>query len=165
MHCPLNQPLILPFCEEKKKSAGTKVDLLQKCGVTLKDIAIGLEVTSVPLCFLLRKKHQTRDQLQQLVSDTIDEVLDTPLRSEFIPSTVVSALASMACHGSVRFGRKMSRDSCLQLIRLLSAQKLPFQCAHGRPSLVPLIKIPTIAKFLLSKPVKNLVARKKKFNA
>ncbi|KAK2713407.1 hypothetical protein QYM36_009317 [Artemia franciscana] len=58
MHCPLNQPLILPFCEEKKKSAGTKVDLLQKCGVTLKDIAIGLEVTSVPLCFLLRKKHQ-----------------------------------------------------------------------------------------------------------
>lgn len=36
------------------------------------------------------------------------------------------------------FNDKLSRDECEQLVHRLSRCAFPFQCAHGRPSMVPL---------------------------
>ena len=54
---------------------------------------------------------------------------------------VFKALASYACHGAIRFGDRISMDRCRELVRDLGGCKLPFQCAHGRPSIAPLLKL------------------------
>jgi hypothetical protein len=50
-------------------------------------------------------------------------------------------LVSKACRGAIMFGDKLSRHQCDQVVSALIACALPFQCAHGRPTLVPLLRL------------------------
>lgn len=50
-------------------------------------------------------------------------------------------LESRACHSALRFGDVLTRSECRHLLRSLAMCSLPFQCAHGRPSAVPLADV------------------------
>lgn len=39
------------------------------------------------------------------------------------------------------FNDELSREECIALLERLAASAFPFQCAHGRPSMVPLVDI------------------------
>jgi len=39
------------------------------------------------------------------------------------------------------FNDELSKEQCEVLVGKLAACKFPFQCAHGRPSLVPLVDL------------------------
>lgn len=54
---------------------------------------------------------------------------------------VAHALATHACRGAIMFGDELSLQQCEELIGELRGCDFPFQCAHGRPSLVPLIDL------------------------
>ena len=43
--------------------------------------------------------------------------------------------------GAVKFGDKLPVYQCKEIIKGLSKCKLPFQCAHGRPTVLPLTNI------------------------
>lgn len=43
--------------------------------------------------------------------------------------------------GAIKFNDSLSRDECHSLVASLSSCQLPFQCAHGRPSIAPLVDI------------------------
>ncbi|CCH40485.1 DNA mismatch repair protein [Wickerhamomyces ciferrii] len=55
-----------------------------------------------------------------------------------IPSIIMDLINSKACRSAVMFGKSLSKPECEQLIKELVKCKQPFQCAHGRPSIVPL---------------------------
>eukprot|EP00474_Spongospora_subterranea_P005442 CRZ05900.1 hypothetical protein [Spongospora subterranea] len=57
------------------------------------------------------------------------------------PPRVNSILCYTACRTAIMFGHHLTVDDCQTLISNLSRCQLPFQCAHGRPSVVPLGKI------------------------
>ena len=69
------------------------------------------------------------------------------LRS-FRPSFVTRILNSLACKRAVKFGTKLDSAECRNLVRELAACTLPFQCAHGRPSVVPLATGGTLSSCL-----------------
>jgi hypothetical protein len=50
-------------------------------------------------------------------------------------------LCKKACRTAIMFGDELSLTQCTKLISRLLICKLPFQCAHGRPSIVPLLKL------------------------
>jgi DNA mismatch repair ATPase MutL len=60
-----------------------------------------------------------------------------PIRS-VIPPVVERILASKACRSAIKFGDPLSHGACCELIQSLAHTSFPFQCAHGRPSIVPL---------------------------
>lgn len=62
------------------------------------------------------------------------------------PPGVLRVLNSVACRGAIMFGDWLSDDQCKDLIRDLSGCSHPFQCAHGRPSMVPLVHMPAVHK-------------------
>ena len=43
--------------------------------------------------------------------------------------------------GAIKFGDELNRDRCVFLIKELSNCRLPFQCAHGRPTVLPLTNV------------------------
>lgn len=68
--------------------------------------------------------------------------LDTLARGSVpasIPRPILDALASVSCHSAVRFGDKLTHEQCVSIVRALEECEIPFNCAHGRPSIVPLV--------------------------
>ncbi|CAM9452265.1 unnamed protein product [Chrysoparadoxa australica] len=92
----------------------------------------------------------------QLVITTVPEILNVRLSTadllslvHFIeahsgmaktarPPLVQHILQYKACHGAIRFGQVLSHQACCDLITKLSRCRFPFNCAHGRISIVPL---------------------------
>jgi DNA mismatch repair ATPase MutL len=60
-------------------------------------------------------------------------------RSMLRPPSVQRIAASKACRSAVRFGDVLDHAACADIMVKLSRTDLPFQCAHGRPSVVPLL--------------------------
>ena len=66
--------------------------------------------------------------------------LNAFLPSSFLrPPSVQRILASKACRSALKFGTSISIEESVNLVRKLALTKLPFQCAHGRPSTQPLL--------------------------
>lgn len=59
--------------------------------------------------------------------------------------TIFKVLASYACHGAIKFGDALTKENCIELVKQLSKCQLPFQCAHGRPSIIPLLSLDVIS--------------------
>ena len=57
------------------------------------------------------------------------------------PAIVQALLASRACRAAVRFGDTVAPEQARELLAQLAACRLPFQCAHGRPTLYPLLEL------------------------
>ena len=50
------------------------------------------------------------------------------------------------------FNDELSREQCEVLVRRLAGCVFPFQCAHGRPSLVPLVDLGNLSAYPRSGP-------------
>jgi len=48
--------------------------------------------------------------------------------------------------GAIKFGDRLTHKQCTQLVRALAECDVPFQCAHGRPSITPLLDIGELAR-------------------
>ncbi|KAK5189469.1 DNA mismatch repair protein [Exophiala xenobiotica] len=51
------------------------------------------------------------------------------------PTLMIEMLKSRSCRTAIMFNDELSLEECTQLVRRLSQCTLPFQCAHGRPTL------------------------------
>ncbi|KAI0700587.1 hypothetical protein BC835DRAFT_1411934 [Cytidiella melzeri] len=55
------------------------------------------------------------------------------------PKDLIDLVNSKACRGAIMFNDVLTVRQCERLLEALCETALPFQCAHGRPSMVPLI--------------------------
>ncbi|KAG7389962.1 DNA mismatch repair protein [Phytophthora pseudosyringae] len=62
------------------------------------------------------------------------------------PNSPSRLLRSRACRSAIMFGDWLNLGQCRDLIEELKTCQLPFQCAHGRPSVVPLAKILSVTQ-------------------
>jgi DNA mismatch repair protein MLH3 len=58
-----------------------------------------------------------------------------------VPTCVDEVLKSKACRGAIMFGDVLKPIECVSLVKDLSNCEIPFQCAHGRPSIIPLTNL------------------------
>ena len=75
--------------------------------------------------------------IKSLVRDIADE-LDENDSANTIKEKLDHVLATMACHGSVRAGRKLRADEMNALLRDMEGTPHTGQCNHGRPTYVEL---------------------------
>ncbi|WBU56856.1 DNA mismatch repair endonuclease MutL [Paracoccus sediminicola] len=72
-----------------------------------------------------------------LIRDIADDLADQGA-SDRLKARVDAVLSSMACHGSVRSGRRMTADEMNALLREMERTPRSGQCNHGRPTWVKL---------------------------
>ena len=75
--------------------------------------------------------------IKSLVRDIADELSDND-SAITIKEMLDHVLATMACHGSVRAGRKLRTDEMNALLRDMEGTPHTGQCNHGRPTYVEL---------------------------
>jgi DNA mismatch repair protein MutL len=72
-----------------------------------------------------------------LVRDLADELSELH-QAQSLRDALDRVCASLACHGSVRAGRRLSLDEMNALLRQMEATPRSGQCNHGRPTFITL---------------------------
>jgi DNA mismatch repair protein MLH3 len=57
------------------------------------------------------------------------------------PQGIIDMLNSRSCRSAIMFNDVLSIDECKNLTSRLAECAFPFQCAHGRPSVIPLVEL------------------------
>ncbi|MDF1716799.1 MAG: DNA mismatch repair endonuclease MutL [Antarcticimicrobium sp.] len=74
---------------------------------------------------------------EAMIRDILDE-LDDEGDSQLVQARIEAILSRVACHGSIRSGRRMRAEEMNALLREMEATPHSGQCNHGRPTYVEL---------------------------
>jgi DNA mismatch repair protein MutL len=107
-------------------------NILDQSGFSVESFGIGaVIVRSIPLLLA------GRSDVQTLVRDIVTD-LKTDHISTRVEDSINRILSTMACHGSVRSGRRLNLDEMNALLRQMEENPMTGQCNHGRPTFVSL---------------------------
>uniref|UniRef100_A0ABM5FAV6 DNA mismatch repair protein Mlh3 isoform X2 n=1 Tax=Pogona vitticeps TaxID=103695 RepID=A0ABM5FAV6_9SAUR len=140
----VHPPLEIEITEDQRR-------LLRCCRKGLEDLGLELFfpennlsqvlVGKVPLCFVEREANELRRGRQTVAKGIVQLLQATGGAQGTLPLTIQKVLASQACHGAIKFNYSLTLEESCRLMESLSCCQLPFQCAHGRPSMLPLADI------------------------
>ncbi|WP_137390227.1 DNA mismatch repair endonuclease MutL [Rhodoligotrophos defluvii] len=139
------QPLLVPEVVELDEAAVGRLldaeDLLAALGLVVDGFGPGAVcVREVPALI-------AGGNIAKLVHELADELAEAGSASA-LKSRIEHVLATMACHGSVRAGRRLKPEEMNALLREMEATPNSGQCNHGRPTYVEL-KLSDIEKLFL----------------
>ncbi|XP_043255465.1 DNA mismatch repair protein MutL-like [Colletes gigas] len=131
-----------------------KCNLLLSNTMQLKKFGISLSITNdnsvivhtVPECLKRNKYYYNEIKLKLSVESLLNEVLQNFTKNKDsqindVPLVIHNAIAMEACHGAIKFGDPLTLQQCKQLLKLLNKTKIPTRCAHGRPSIIPILEL------------------------
>jgi DNA mismatch repair protein MutL len=124
-------PEIVELSEGDCARIMTVAEALSKLGLTLEAFGGGaVAVRETPA--LLGEVNA-----RAMVLDILDE-LDDQGESMLVQAKLEAILSRVACHGSIRSGRRMRGEEMNALLREMEATPHSGQCNHGRPTYVEL---------------------------
>ncbi|MFK7942279.1 MAG: DNA mismatch repair protein MutL, partial [Paracoccaceae bacterium] len=133
-HGVTRQALLIPEIVELGTDAPRvleQADTLLEFGLSIEPFGAGaVAVREVPA--ILGHADPAR-----LLRDVADEIGDLGT-TEGLSAKIDAILSRMACHGSVRSGRRMQADEMNALLREIEATPFSNTCNHGRPTWVKL---------------------------
>jgi DNA mismatch repair protein MLH3 len=141
-------------------SWGILYDVQSEAGKDNKNATQRLTVTALPPGIIERCKTSPhlliellRTEIWHIHSSTTPHPSNLPHPShrswvELIhtcPKGILEMLNSRACRSAIMFNDELSLEQCGELVRRLAVCKMPFTCAHGRPSLIPLVGLGSVS--------------------
>jgi DNA mismatch repair protein MutL len=132
-----SQPLLLPAVVEMTEADASR--LLARAG----DLAqLGLEIeTFGPGAVLVRALPAALGTPEPgpLIRDIADELAELD-ETVALSARLDAVIARMACHGSIRAGRRLGEAEMNTLLRQMEATPRAATCSHGRPTFLRLSK-------------------------
>jgi DNA mismatch repair protein MutL len=124
-------PEIVDLSEDDADRLSLHAELLHRFGLGLERFGPGaVAVRETPAML-------GEVNVQQLVRDLADEIAETDT-VETLKERLDAIAATMACHGSVRSGRRLRPEEMNALLRQMEATPGSGTCNHGRPTYVEL---------------------------
>lgn len=126
------QPLLLPVIIEGRKKSRMRFDDLVRMLLTVK---IEVELFSDSQ-FIIRQLPVWMSEIdaQAAIEDLFESFENDVWQDE--ESLRKAAIASLACHSSVRFNQNLSVEQMRTIIDGLGHCQQPYHCPHGRPTFV-----------------------------
>lgn len=138
----LEVPMVITLSLDDVAVVNENRSLIEKWGTRFESLSNSqLKVTHVP--DLIHHSNLDINAIRGLTIDYVRNLVST-LTSDTLrscPSPLLDYLSMRACKGAIKFGDKLTHDECKRLISDLVDCSFPFQCAHGRPSVIPLATI------------------------
>ena len=75
---------------------------------------------------------------------TVDDHHTWLHRISTCPPGILDMLNSRSCRSAIMFNDELGLEECRVLVGKLAKCMFPFQCAHGRPSMVPLVELGSV---------------------
>ncbi len=124
-------PEIVDMAEEDANRLLDHADSFKQLGLTLESFGTGtIAVRETPA--LLGEVN-----CQKLLQELVDEIAEWGSAS-LVAEKIDHVAATMACHGSVRAGRRLLPQEMNQLLRDMESTPNSGQCNHGRPTYIEL---------------------------
>ncbi|XP_068646651.1 DNA mismatch repair protein MLH3 [Aristolochia californica] len=82
---------------------------------------------------------------EQDLIDFLEQLLETD-GSSTTPPAVIRILNFKSCRGAIMFGDSLLHSECALMVEELKKTSLCFQCAHGRPTTVPIVNLEVLHK-------------------
>lgn len=130
-------PEVIDLSLTQKAALLGEFESLKALGLALEEFGSGVMVREVPA--LLRDAN-----LKKMVTDLADEMAEWGA-TNVVEDKLNHIAATMACHGSVRAGRRLNITEMNHLLREMEQTPHCAQCNHGRPTYIKL-DIPTLEK-------------------
>jgi DNA mismatch repair protein MLH3 len=124
---------------------------------TVKDCHYTIKISRVPVIldepldvrdffeFLHHLKNESVLHSSHIRQSTNVAVNDPIIFNLTKPPAINRIYAWKACRSAIKFGDHINSNQSEELMNKLSQTDFPFQCAHGRPTMFPLIKIDPIS--------------------
>jgi DNA mismatch repair protein MutL len=124
-------PEIVDLSEDDAERLAAQAELLDQFGLSLERFGPGaVAVRSTPAML-------GEVDVQTLIRDLADEIAESDT-VETLKERLDAIAATMACHGSVRSGRRLRPEEMNALLRQMEATPGSGTCNHGRPTYVEL---------------------------
>ncbi len=123
-------PEVVDLSLTQKAALLVEFEALSQLGLTLKEFGSGVMVTEVPA--LLKDA-----SLKKMIVDLADELVEWGA-STAVEDKINHIAATMACHGSVRAGRRLNVAEMNHLLREMEQTPHAAECNHGRPTYIRL---------------------------
>lgn len=125
-------PEILSFDDSDIAFLMAEAPALAKLGLEIENFGMGaIAVRAVPSLL------GNRIDVKALLQDILDELKEKE-NSNLLEEKINALLSTMACHGSVRSGRRLNVIEMNALLRRMEETPLSSQCNHGRPTFITL---------------------------
>lgn len=114
-------------------------EIFKKLGFEIEDFGLGaIAIRGIPTDLY-------GTDAVSLFREIIDELLENPLKGDF--EVILNKLASMACKSAVKGNSNMSFEEAEALLDELLTLDNPYNCPHGRPTIVSMTKYEIEKKF------------------
>ncbi|PTW62292.1 DNA mismatch repair protein MutL [Breoghania corrubedonensis] len=124
-------PEVVELAQEDVERLLDRADELAECGLVLESFGPGaVAVRETPALL-------GDTDIRGLVRDIADDIADMSEATR-LRERLDHVAATMACHGSVRSGRRLRPEEMNALLREMEATPLSGQCNHGRPTWIEL---------------------------
>ena len=139
----ISPPVILTLSLKEEEALKTHLDVFEKLGFEIEPFG-GMEysLSAIP------------DNLfgiteRSLFLEILDDLVDQSVRGT--PQSVLEKVASMSCKAAVKGNHRMSAKEAHALIDELLTLENPYNCPHGRPTII------SMSKYELEKKFKRIV--------
>ncbi|NCC21053.1 MAG: DNA mismatch repair endonuclease MutL [Alphaproteobacteria bacterium] len=125
-------PEIVELGREASEALLEQAGAMQQLGLEIEPFGAGaIAVRAVPAIL------GSRIDVTKLLKDLVDE-LEEQGQIQGLEERINAVLSRMACHGSVRSGRRLTQEEMDHLLREMEKTPLSGQCNHGRPTYIEL---------------------------
>ena len=131
-------PVIVELSIGEEQTLNDNIDIFQKIGFEIEAFGSkSYKITGIPADL-------PNIDLQQLFVDILDQIKkNNPMALDIITQRV----ATMACKAAVKGNNRLSENEVKQLICELMQTENPYNCPHGRPTLLVMSKYEVERKF------------------
>lgn len=135
----INPPVILSLTAKEEEILKTHIKYFESLGFEIEDFGLGsVAIRAFPLDLYGCDE-------KEFFIELMDELITNPLKGN--SDVILNKLASMACKAAVKGNTAMSLEEVKALLDELLTLDNPYNCPHGRPTIISMTKYEIDKKF------------------
>lgn len=135
----ISPPVVISVSPSQEASINENMESFNALGFEIEDFGLGsIAIRAIPMDLFGNNETEFFEEI-------LNELTENPLKGSF--DIITDKIASMACKAAVKGNTKMSEQEIRALLDELLTLDNPYNCPHGRPTVISMSKYEIDKKF------------------